>query len=174
MQITDFSFIDNELHGFLTDFVFSVRMLTQADACRLHITNNVLNVVYVCGSLPGSTPQLTVSTKQRTHINCLLSLYNPCRTDTYLQFHLKSELEILRKLIEAKLQLFFRQKWQEKAFFFAYEQENGMSLKEVCEILKKRSYNPETLTFITDFEADINRLFEKETGARREKKEEHE
>jgi len=54
-----------------------------------------------------------------------------------LQFHLKSELEILRKLIEAKLQLFFRQKWQEKAFFFEYEQEDGRSLKEICEVLRE-------------------------------------
>jgi|GEM_PF-2433238 len=137
MQITDFSFIDNELHSFLTDFVFSVRMLTQADACCLHITNNVLNVVYVCGDLPGSAPQLSISTKQRTHINCLLSFYNCRRTDVYLQFHLKSELEILRKLVEAKLQLFFRQKWQERTFFFEYKQENGSSLKKICEVLRE-------------------------------------
>lgn len=136
MQITNFSSIDTELHSFLIDFVFSVQMLTQADTCRLHITDGILNIVYTYGNSPKITPQLTISTKQNPHINCLLSLFNPRKTDIYLQFHLRTELEILRQLIEAKLQLFFRERWQEKTFFFEYKIKEKKSLREIYKFLR--------------------------------------
>ncbi len=135
MQITDFEQVDKELHNFLLDFVFSVRSLTEAQGCLLKITNNVLNVVFISGKIDNN-PSVEIATKERTHINCLLQIYKPeNKIETNLKFHLKSELEILRKLIETKLQLFFREKWQEKGFFFEYE-EDEKDFKEICESLK--------------------------------------
>jgi len=141
MEIRDISFIDEELHGFITDFVFSVKTLTKAEACSLRITNNILNMSYTSGE-PKGDPSLVVTTKQRTHVNCTLSLYGNVKCNPYLQLHLKSELELLRKLIKTKLQLFFREKWQETGFFFKYEQEiqefeeEIEIFKEICENLR--------------------------------------
>jgi len=120
MQITEFESIDKELHNYVIDFVFSIQTLTSAKGCSLHITNNVLNIVFNSG-IPQGRNLIKIATKERTHINCLLTIYDPeIPIETNLKFHLKSELELLRKLIESKLQLFFREKWQKMGFFFRY------------------------------------------------------
>ncbi len=131
MQITNFYKIDPEFDGFLTDFVFSVRAMTQADSCQLYLTNNLLNVIFSSGKISISSPDLIISTKERTHINCHLFLYKPKKWDVHLQFHLKLELEILRKFIEARLRLFFKKEWQNKAFFFEYKP-SVLSFETIC------------------------------------------
>jgi len=134
MQISDLSIIDSELNDQLLDFVFSVRNLLEARGCRLKIVNNVLKVVIFSGEVEG-TPKVVITTKQRTHINCILEVFGDVNLETTSFFHLKNQLELIRQLIKSRLQLFFKEKWEEVGFFFQSER-FFESFKDVWDILK--------------------------------------
>jgi len=142
MEIKDLSRIDPELHGQILDFVYSIRAFTSADACVLKITNNVLNVIFKSGE-PKGEPCLVIRNKERTHINCILYLYGTVFKESTLIFHLKTQLELLRQLIKNRLQLYFKQKWEELGIFFQLEnyfsslREEEEIFKEIMEILKR-------------------------------------
>jgi len=138
MKITNFSPIDKELDNFLMDFVFSTKLITKAKFCKLAITNNVLDVVYKAGEEYFSEKFVTISTKERTHINCSLFIFEPFNISTNLQLHIKSELELIRKLIESKLKLFFRKEWQNKSFFFTFDIDKDIkiSFSDICKTLR--------------------------------------
>jgi len=138
MKITSFSQIDKELDNFLMDFVFFTKLITGAKLCKLAITNNVLNVVYQSGIECFSDRFVTISTKERAHINCTLFIFEPFNLSTSLQLHIKTELEIIRKLIESKLKLFFRNEWQKKTFFINVniDKNINISFSDICDILR--------------------------------------
>ncbi|WP_456325338.1 HD-GYP domain-containing protein [Desulfonauticus submarinus] len=141
MKITNLSKIDKELDNFLMDFVFSTKLITKAKFCKLVITNNVLHVIYQSGTEYFSDQFITISTKERAHINCTLFVFEPYNISTNLQLHIKSELEIIRKLIKNKLKLFLRNKWQSKSFFFQFnryidKQDITIQFSDICHKLR--------------------------------------
>jgi HD-GYP domain-containing protein (c-di-GMP phosphodiesterase class II) len=132
MKITSLHDIDEELHNFIQDFVFSISIITEAKSCLLHITNNVIDVRYHCGQLDFDQKQaITIKTKQKEHINCALYLDIPGQFNSKLHVHIKTELELLRKLIETKLQLVFREKWQNKCYFLESFSKTTISIPDI-------------------------------------------
>ncbi len=132
MKITSLNIIDRELHNFLQDFVFSISLITESKSCMLHVTNNVIDVRYISGENDTNIQNaLCISSKQRKHINCVLYIEGPQNINPKLHVHIKRELELVRKFIEIKLQLFFREKWQNRYYFLETCSKNIESIDEI-------------------------------------------
>ncbi|WP_457571956.1 HD domain-containing phosphohydrolase [Desulfovulcanus sp.] len=152
MKITSLKEIDSELHNFLQDFVFSISLVTEAKSCILHITNNVIDAHYIFGKNDINIQNaLCISSKQRKHINCVLYLDQPQNISSKLHIHVKSELELVRKFIEIKLQLFFRKKWQNRCYLL---ETRSKAKKSIDEIFKS------SLEFINEFiDIDLQAIY---------------
>jgi len=131
MPITNIQHIDPELDNLISDFLFSLRYLLKNNNYFFSISNNVIDLTYAYGqSELLKEDHILIRTKHHAHIN--LSLYLPAQSiEPYLQLHLKNELECLRKLIELRLQLFYKEQWQRQCAYWSVKLSSDLSIEKL-------------------------------------------